>query len=45
MDYYKNSRACYTLEQGKVFGQKPPLNLNEIWAIRIRHQMAARLTQ
>ena len=28
--------------KGKLLGQKPPLKLKEIWAIRIRLQMARR---
>src|SRR4051812_3976621 len=28
--------------KGKLTGQKPPLKLKEIWAIRIRLQLAAR---
>jgi hypothetical protein len=30
------------VEQGKFTGQKPPLKLKEIWAIRIRLQLSAR---
>lgn len=29
--------------KGKLVGQKPPLKINEIWAIRIRLQLAGRL--
>lgn len=29
--------------KGKLIGQKPPLKLKEIWAIRIRLQLAGRL--
>ncbi len=29
--------------KGKLIGQKPPLKLKEIWAIRIRLQLAHRL--
>jgi hypothetical protein len=29
--------------KGKLVGQKPPLKLKEIWAIRIRLQLAGRL--
>jgi len=28
--------------KGKLTGQKPPLKLNEVWAIRIRLQMSNR---
>ena len=31
------------LNKGKMIGQKPPLKLKEIWAIRIRLQLASRL--
>jgi hypothetical protein len=31
--------ARYTVEQGKLSGQKPPLKLKEIWAIRIGLQL------
>lgn len=26
--------------KGKITGQKPPLKLNEVWAIRIRFQIS-----
>ena len=29
--------------KGKLTGQKPPLKLREIWAIRIRLQLSARV--
>ena len=29
--------------KGKLIGQKPPLKLKEIWAIRIRLQLANRI--
>ena len=29
--------------KGKLVGQKPPLKLQEVWAIRIRLQMANRI--
>ncbi len=29
--------------KGKLVGQKPPLKLKEIWAIRIRLQLSARI--
>ena len=28
--------------KGKLVGQKPPLKLNEIWAIRVRLQLSER---
>ena len=31
--------ATTTLEQGKLVGQKAPLKLRDIWAIRIRLQL------
>src|SRR5258708_39785901 len=34
--------ACVPWNKGKLTGQKPPLKLKEIWAIRIRLQLAAR---
>jgi hypothetical protein len=36
---YDNCRAFNTVEQGQLLGQKPPLKLKEIWAIRIRLQL------
>ncbi len=36
----KNRRAPWN--KGKLIGQKPPLKLKEIWAIRIRLQLAKR---
>ncbi len=29
--------------KGKIIGQKPPLKLKEIWAIRIRLQLAGKI--
>ena len=34
-----DQRACYPWNKGKLLGQKPPLKLKEIWAIRIRLQL------
>lgn len=31
------------LNQGKIVGQKPPLKVKEVWAIRVRLQLAQRL--
>jgi len=31
--------------KGKLLGQKPPLKLKEIWAIRIRLQLAKRVRE
>ena len=31
--------------KGKLIGQKPPLKLKEVWAIRIRLQMANRIRE
>ena len=36
-----NGRAV-PWNKGKLIGQKPPLKLKEIWAIRIRLQLAHR---
>lgn len=36
------SPARVPWNKGKLTGQKPPLKLKEIWAIRIRLQLAAR---
>ncbi|MGF6597723.1 hypothetical protein P3T23_002440 [Paraburkholderia sp. GAS448] len=36
------STAREPWNKGKFTGQKPPLKLKEIWAIRIRLQLAAR---
>ena len=36
---YDDHKARNTVEQGKLLGQKPPLKLKEIWAIRIRLQL------
>jgi site-specific recombinase XerD len=33
------------MEQGKLVGQKVPLRLNEIWAIRVRLQMGHRVRE
>jgi hypothetical protein len=38
----QDRRACNTWNKGKLLGQKPPLKLKEIWAIRIRLQLAHR---
>ena len=32
-------KASITWNKGKLIGQKPPLKLREIWAIRIRLQL------
>ncbi len=37
----KTGRAPWN--KGKLIGQKPPLKLKEIWAIRIRLQIARRI--
>ena len=29
--------------KGKLIGQKPPLKLKEIWAVRVRLQLASRI--
>jgi hypothetical protein len=38
----KTERRAPPWNKGKLLGQKPPLKLNEIWAIRIRLQLARR---
>src|SRR5262249_60647561 len=35
-------RLCVPWNKGKLVGQKSPLRLKEIWAIRIRRQLADR---
>ena len=35
-----NQEISSNRNKGKLIGQKPPLKLKEIWAIRIRMQMA-----
>jgi integrase len=37
-----NTRRATPWNKGKLLGQKPPLKLKEIWAIRIRLQLAKR---
>ncbi len=39
-EYIRNHRVPWN--KGKLVGQKPPLKLREIWAIRIRLQLARR---
>jgi len=38
-------RLCVPWNKGKLVGQKSPLRLKEIWAIRIRLQLADRLRE
>jgi integrase len=38
----KPGKRAIPWNKGKLLGQKPPLKLNEIWAIRIRLQLADR---
>jgi len=38
-----NSKQRIPWNKGKLIGQKPPLKLREVWAIRIRLQMANRI--
>lgn len=43
MDAISNSNHSYVpWNKGKLTGQKPPLKLNEIWAIRIHLQLNKR---
>jgi hypothetical protein len=37
-----STRRATPWNKGKLLGQKPPLKLKEIWAIRIRLQLAKR---
>ena len=37
--HHDNRSASHAVEQGQLLGQKPPLKLKEIWAIRIRLQL------
>ena len=39
----RNVRRTTPWNRTKIVGQKPPLKLKEIWAIRIRLQLAERL--
>ena len=42
--HYSNAAGVFTpWNKGRLIGQKPPLKLKEIWAIRIRLQFAGRL--
>ncbi len=44
MQYYTDTIRHHTpWNKGKLIGQKPPLKLNEIWAIRIRLEMTHRI--
>ena len=46
MDTATRTKACVIpWNKGKLLGQKPPLKLKEIWAIRIRLQMARRVRE
>ena len=38
----KTKKQCVPWNKGKLIGQKSPLKLKEIWAIRIRLQLAKR---
>src|SRR6184192_480123 len=41
----KTERRVAPWNKGKLLGQKPPLKLKEIWAIRIRLQLNHRLRE
>ena len=44
LTYNPNNPKVHTpWKKGKLIGQKPPLKLKEIWAIRIRLQLANRI--
>jgi hypothetical protein len=38
----KSRERAAPWNKGKLFGQKPPLKLKDIWAIRIRLQLSRR---
>lgn len=40
-----NARAAVPWNKGKLVGQKAPLRLNEIWAIRVRLQLSHRVRE
>lgn len=40
--YINETKPSFTWNKGKLVGQKAPLKLKEIWAIRIRLQLAER---
>jgi integrase len=42
-DDQQNSTGRRPWNEGRLIGQKPPLKLKDIWAIRLRHQLADRL--
>ena len=37
----KTQRRVKPWNKGKLLGQKPPLKLKEIWAVRVRLQLAS----
>jgi hypothetical protein len=43
LSFNRPKKPTYQNRGRKLLGQKPPLKLKEIWAIRIRLQLAARL--
>lgn len=46
MEHDANSRSQHTpWNKGKMIGQKPPLKLKEIWAIRIRLQLTKKVRE
>jgi integrase len=45
MDQSESRRHCEPWNKGKLVGQKAPLRLKEIWAIRIRLQLAERVRE
>lgn len=47
-DHHGSSRKHHSsraVEQGKIVGQKPPLKLKDIWALRVRLQMEGRMRE
>lgn len=39
---YSNTKRAAPWNKGKIIGQKPPLEVREIWALRVRLQLAHR---
>lgn len=40
---YSPPRSLVPWNKGKLTGQKPPLKLGEVWAIRMRLQMSSNI--
>ena len=39
---YSNAKPAAPWNKGKIIGQKPPLKVRDIWALRVRLQLAHR---